>query len=59
MHLPSAEVGTTIVEDVADGDDFVDDEFAMEELAGFCEVDTNIVEIPQDVVVEDTKTKVA
>ena len=46
MHLPSAEVGATIVEDITDGDDFADDVFIMEELVLFCDVDTNIVEIP-------------
>ena len=47
MHLPSAEeVGATIVEDKTDADDFADDGFIMEELANFCDVDANIVEIP-------------
>ena len=59
MHLPSAEeVGATIVEDKTDADDFADDGFIMEELANFCDVDANIVEIPQEATVEDTKTKV-
>lgn len=59
MHLPSAEVGATNVEDITDSDDFVDDGLFMEELATFCDVDANIVEIPQDAIVEDTKTKAA
>ena len=58
MHLPSAEVGT-IVEDITDDDGFADDEFIMEEFATFCDVDANIVEIPLEAIVEDTKTKVA
>ena len=59
MHLPSAEVGATNVEDITDSDDFVDDGLFMEELATFCDVDANIVEILQDAIVEDTKTKAA
>ena len=58
MHLLSAVVGATIVEDITDGDDSVDDGFTIEELASFCDVDANIVEISQETVVEDTKTKV-
>ena len=46
MHLPSVEVGATIVGDITDSDDFADDEFIMEELLLFCDVDINIVEIP-------------
>ena len=45
MHLPSAEVGATNVEDITDSDDIVDDGLFMEELATFCDVDANIVEI--------------
>ena len=45
MHLPSAEVGATNVEDITDSDDFVDDGLFMKELATFCDVDANIVEI--------------
>ena len=59
MHLPSAEVGATNVEDITDSDDIVDDGLFMEELATFCDVDANIVEILQDAIVEDTKTKAA
>ena len=47
MHLPSAVVGATIVEDIIDVDDFADDGFiVMEELAVLCDVDVNIVEFP-------------
>ena len=60
MHLPSVVVGATVVEYITDDDDFADDEFIiMEELEVFCDVDVNIVEFPQQAVVEDTKTKVA
>ena len=59
MHLPSAEVGATNVEDITASDDIVDDGLFMEELATFCDVDANIVEILQDAIVEDTKTKAA
>ena len=60
MHLPSVVVGATFVEDITDDDDFADDELIiMEELAVFCDVDVNIVEFPQEAVVEHTKTKVA
>ena len=59
MHLPSAEVGATNVEDITDSDDIVDDGLFMEELATFCDVDANIVEILYDAIVEDTKTKAA
>ena len=60
MHLPSAVVGATIVEDITDDDDFADDEFnIMEELVVLCDVDVNIVEFPLEEVLEDTKTKVA
>lgn len=59
MHLPSAVVGATIVEDIIDDDDFAYDVFIiMEDLVVFCDVDVNIVEFPLEAVVEDTETKV-